>query len=355
METKNNFDQASTLAQYTDMTFWFIFLISAICLVGITIFMLFCCVRYSRKNNPKATPIHGNLLLEVMWTVIPTILVMIMFWMSWNGYKYSREVPEGAYVIDVIASQWQWEFKYPRKDGNGYFSYSSAIKPAMEKDESSYNTLVEPKSDVVFKKWIPVMVVPVNTDIKLNLYAKQKDVIHSFAVNAFRIKGDCTPKPEWQKPNYSWFNAKEEGLYDVNCTEFCGEGHSQMNSYIKVVSKAEFDKWLDEMSGYYQRMEQSNPGFIIYERDCKSCHSTEAGKSQTAPSFSGILKRSRGVKTSKGKVIADQKADLDYIKESILKPDEKVVDGYSPLMGNKFANFTDEQIQQIYDYLQTIK
>ena len=349
METKNNFDVASTLAQYTDKSFWFIFIVSAVCLVGITIFMLYCCVRYSRKNNPKATQIHGSLLLETLWTVIPTILVMVMFWMTWEGYKISREVPAGAYEIDVTASQWMWAFKYPRKDGKGTFEFSSKSLPTNEKLETILN---EPKSDIVFKKWVPMMVVPINTPIKLNLYSK--DVIHSFSAPAFRVKTDCMPKPKWQKANFLWFQAIEEGIYDVNCTEFCGKDHSQMNSFIKVVSQKEFDTWLEEMSGYYQRMQASNPGYMIWTNNCSSCHSID-GTTAMAPSFKGLLSRTRNVTTKAGKSESNIKADLVYIKESITQPKAKVVVGFNPLMPDTFVNYTDEQIQQIYEFLETLK
>ena len=352
MEKINNFDIASTLAQHTDNSFWFIFAVSLVCLVGITVFMLYCCVRYNHKNNPKATQIHGSLLLEVMWTVIPTIIVMFMFAITWEGYKISREVPAGAYEIDVTASQWMWAYKYKRADGKGTFEYTSNSRPAEEKGEGNFRVLNEPKSDVLFKKWIPMLVVPINKPIKLNLYSK--DVIHSFSATAFRVKMDCMPKPSWQKPNYLWFEAIKEGIYDVNCTEFCGKDHSQMNSYIKVVSQKEFDKWLEEMSGYYQRLEASNPGFVIWQNNCSGCHTTD-GNSLTAPTFKGLLSRNRNVTTSAGKSIPNVKADLEYIKESIRKPKAKIVEGFQPIMSDIFGGYTDEQIQQIYDYLETIK
>lgn len=355
METKNNFNVASTLAQYTDNTFWFIFIISAICLVGITVFMLYCCVRYSRKNNPRATQIHGSLLLETMWTVIPTILVLIMFWMSWEGYKFSREVPEGAYEIKVTASQWAWKFEYPKKDGKGPLKYVSKSRPALEGTEKAFEVLKEPKSDKVFKKWINSMVVPINTPIKLNLYSK--DVIHSFSAPAFRVKNDCMPKPDWQKPNYLWFQATELGLYDVNCTEFCGVEHSQMNTYIKVVTQKEFDLWLDDMTAYSQRVEESMPGFVLYRDNCASCHMNEdGGPKGQGPSFKGILTRKRDVITDKGVTKAGQVADLEYITEAIRDPKATTVVGYPVgLMPGLFAGFTDEQIKQIYEYLETIK
>lgn len=351
--TKSNFELASTLAEHTDQSFWFIFAVSAICLLGITVFMLYCCVKYNHKNNPKATQIHGNLLLEIVWTVIPTILVMVMFYMTWEGYKISREVPEGAYEIDVTASQWKWNYAYKRTDGSGVFYVNSNSRPAEEFKENSRNVekLYEPKSDVLFKEWVPKLVVPINTPVKLNLYST--DVIHSFSAPAFRVKNDCMPKPKWQKPNYLWFEATKEGVYDVNCTEFCGIDHSQMNSYIEVVSQEQFKVWLEEMTAYSKRVEEKNPGFMIWKNECSSCHTNDGAKG-IGPTFKEILVRTRNLSIN-GKVVPNVKADLKYISESILKPKASIVEGYAPQMPESFGGFSEEKIKQIYEYMETLK
>lgn len=355
IETVSNFAIGSTLAQQTDATFWFIFFVSLVLLVGITVFMLYCCVRYNRKNNPKATQIHGSLLLEVLWTVIPTILVLFMFWMSWEGYAYSREVPEGAYEINVYAKQWQWSYEYPQKEGFKRLRFSSFAKPALEQTGGNEEILNEPKSDILFKKWTPAMVVPVNTPIKLNLIGIQKDVIHSFSVPAFRIKGDCTPKPNNSTPNYTWFNATKVGLYDVFCTEFCGTGHSQMNSYIKVVTKEEFDIWYDDMTKYYDRVEQAMPGTAIFKDNCAGCHSTDGTKAM-GPTLKDFSSHTRDAVDEKGRTVTGIKGDLSYFSESIRKPKALTVIGFGKgLMPSTFADYTDEQIQHIYEYLESIK
>lgn len=353
IETVNNFAIGSTLAQQTNNTFWFIFFVSLVLLIGITVFMLYCCVRYNRKNNPKATQIHGSLLLEVLWTVIPTILVLFMFWMSWEGYSYSREVPEGAYEIEVHAKQWLWEYKYPKQEGKVRLIYQSFSRPALETTGGNEEILKEPKSETVFKVWTPALVVPVNTPIKLNLYSD--NVIHSFSVPAFRVKGDCTPKPLNSKPNYLWFSAKEVGLYDVNCTEFCGTKHSQMNSYIKVVSKEEFEIWLNEMTAYKEREELAMPGSSIYKSNCSPCHTTD-GSASIGPSFKGIFTKTRDAMDEKGKTITGINADMKYFAESIRSPKALTVIGFGKgVMPSSYSKFTDEQIKHLHEYLESIK
>lgn len=349
----NNRDFGSTLAPLTDGSFWMITAVSAFFFIGIVSFMLFCVFKFNHRKNPKASPIHGNVLLEVMWTVVPTIIVILMFFQSYTNYRYSKDVPADAFEIDVTAAQWVWNISYPAKDGREAFAYTSKSRPALEGMEQNSETLLEPKSTTVFKKWVPAIIVPVNTNIKLNLGTK--DVIHSFYCPGFRIKADCMPKPPNGKKNYVWFNAVKEGQYDVYCTEFCGIEHSQMNTYIRVVSQKEFDAFLTDMAAYNKRVEESMPGFVIYKNNCAQCH-TKDGDKGIGPSFKGVLTRTRAVVTDKGENLSNVKADLEYIAESIRNPKAKTVSGYQVgMMPNTFAGYTDEQVKLLYEYFETLK
>ena len=138
------FDGVSNFANSVDGTFLFTLIVSIFFLLLITITMLYFVYKYNRKRNPKAVNVHSNTALEVTWTVIPTILVLIMFWFGWVSYLEESDIPENAMPVDVTAQMWKWSFKYE----NGKLSDS--------------------------------LYVPVNTPIKLNLHSS--DVNHAFFV-----------------------------------------------------------------------------------------------------------------------------------------------------------------------------
>jgi len=196
------FDDISNFANSVDGTFLFTLIVSVFFLVLITFLMIFFVIKYSRKRNPKGINIHGNMGLEIAWTLIPTILVLIMFWFGWQGYKEMVNVPENAMPINVTAQMWKWSFQY--EDGK--------------------------KTDTLY--------VPVNTPIKLVLHSN--DVNHSFFIPAFRLKKDVFPNKE----RVAWFIAKETGEYDIACAEYCGLSHSYMYSKIIVMPNEEFKNWM---------------------------------------------------------------------------------------------------------------
>lgn len=200
------FDDVSNFVNSVDGTFLFTLIVSVFFLVLITVLMIFFVIKYSRKRNPKATNIHGNTWLEVAWTGIPTILVLIMFWYGWQGYLEMANVPEHAMPVKVTAQMWKWSFQY--EDG----------------------------------KTTDSLYVPVNKPIKLIL--QSNDVNHSFFIPAFRLKKDVFPNRE----RIAWFIAKETGEYDIACTEYCGLNHSYMYSKIFVLPEQEFKNWMYGMS-----------------------------------------------------------------------------------------------------------
>lgn len=192
---------ASNFIKEVDGVFLFILGISVFLLILITFLMIYFVIKYNRSKNPRPRNIKGKTSLEIIWTVIPTILVVGMFYYGWYGYKKMTAAPKDSFEIDVIAKMWQWEFNYP----NGL------------------------KTDT--------LVVPINKPIKLNL--KSIDVNHSFFIPAFRIKKDAIPN----KDNYLWFIAEETGVYDIACAEYCGLRHSYMYSKLYAIHQNEFDEW----------------------------------------------------------------------------------------------------------------
>jgi cytochrome c oxidase subunit 2 len=195
--------QASNLVHAVDQTFFFIVGVSVFFLVLITGCMIYFVIRYSRKRNPKATNIHGNIPLEITWTVIPTILALVMFWFGWTDYKLESTPPADAYNIDVTGQMWHWTFKYP----NG-----------VEMDS---------------------LFLPLDKDIKVNI--RSKDVNHSFFVPAFRVKKDAIPG----RTNTAWFRTEKEGVYNLFCAEYCGMKHSYMITKVVVIPVNDFNALLN--------------------------------------------------------------------------------------------------------------
>jgi cytochrome c oxidase subunit II len=191
--------------QGVDRTFWYILGISAVLLIGITVVMIGFAITYRRSKNPVAADIRGNTILEITWTLIPTLIALSMFYFGWKSYIGLRSVPKGAMEIQVTGQMYYWSFVYD----NG-----------KESDDE--------------------LVVPLGRAIKLNVIST--DVIHSFYLPAFRIKVDAVKG----MPTYAWFMADELGEYDILCTEYCGIGHSSMVAKLRIVPQADFQKWLEQ-------------------------------------------------------------------------------------------------------------
>ncbi|CAG1770551.1 cytochrome c oxidase subunit II [uncultured bacterium] len=187
-----------------DGAFFFIVAISAVLLIGITAVMIYFVVKYNRKRNPVAVNIPGNMKLEILWTVIPIILVMGMFWYGYVGYAEISNPPDGAMKVTVVGQMWKWTFKYE----NGL------------------------ETDTLF--------VPVNTPVVLDL--KSTDVNHSFYIPTFRFKRDVLPN----KDNSIWFSSEQTGSFDIACAEYCGLNHWAMYTKVNVLPQTEYDAWLAE-------------------------------------------------------------------------------------------------------------
>jgi len=194
-----------TPVQGVDQAFWYILGVSIFLLFSITVVMVYFAVRYRRSKNPVASDIRDNYLLEIIWTIVPTIIALSMFYIGWTSYIGLRDVPENALEIDVAGQMYSWLFIY-------------------ENDKETENELV----------------VPLGEAIKLNVTSL--DVVHSLYIPAFRIKIDAVKGMD----TYVWFYADKIGEYDIQCTEYCGVGHSSMLAKLRIVPKAEYRKWLEE-------------------------------------------------------------------------------------------------------------
>ena len=301
------FSGASNLADGVDKALAFIFITAFIFILGITIFMVWMLFKYNRKKNREAMQFTGSVTLEIIWTAVPLVLVLLMFYYGWAGFAPMREVPEDAMEITAIGRMWEWEFDY----GEGKLS--------------------------------PELVIPLNRAVKLNLFSE--DVNHSLFIPAFRVKEDVVPGYD----NYLWFIPTTLGEYEILCTEYCGLLHSGMVSKAIVIEEAEFNEWLAGVEDI--RLRPEHPGLVVMRNNaCLACHSLD-GTNLVGPSFQGLWGSKKRVITDEGEM--EITVDAQYIRESIYTPDAQVVKGFSKgLMQSYREMVSEEEMLQIIEYFE---
>lgn len=302
------FSEASNFVKGVDTSLAVIMGISLFFLIGITAVMIYFVFRYNKKRHPVASNIEGDHRLEIIWTVIPTILVVIMFYYGWAGFKPMRQVPDDAMVIKAHAQMWAWSFEY-------------------ENGKRSQN-----------------LIVPLNKAVKLDLISH--DVIHSLYVPAFRIKEDVVPG----KNNYMWFRAQKIGEYDIFCAEYCGQRHSYMLSMLIVKDEKDYNDWYAKELGVVT----DHPGLATLKQNaCISCHSTD-GTIVVGPSFRGLWERKEVV--IRDGVEVEITVDRNYMRKSLNDPNADIVKGFNKgLMISYEKTVSDEQLDQIIEYIKTLK
>jgi cytochrome c oxidase subunit 2 len=277
----------SPYARDHDAAFLFLVLLSAfffLLIAGLTAWFVW---KYRRRRVGERTPrITEHLGLEIAWTVIPLAIVMGLFFWGFRDYMQAFIAPSDALEIQVTAKKWIWQFEYP-----------GGIRALNE------------------------LHVPLGRPVKLIM--SSEDVIHSFFVPSFRIKQDVLPN----RYTEIWFEPTQAGTHQVFCTEYCGKGHSDMLARIIVEDEAKYKDWLETGGDEGKSMPLKDFGALLYEsRGCSTCHSLDGLRGQ-GPSFKGLFAHPVELATGKNVV-----ADENYIRESILDPQAKVVKGYEPIM-----------------------
>ncbi len=309
-----------------DDTFFFILGISLTLLALNTGVMLYFVFRYSKKRHPQAEEVKENMSLEIIWTVIPTILVLAMFYVGWKGFVYMRTAPPDAMPIKVIARQWSWTFDYD----NG----------------KETNTLK----------------VPIRKPIKLLITSA--DVLHSLFIPAYHIKEDAVPGME----THLWFLPDQLGSYDLFCAEYCGVGHSAMITKVEVMTQKDFDDWY---SGKQEKAEAGetksavnaatkktgipvpDEGARLFQvKGCVACHTTD-GTPKIGPSFKGVFgKQETVIRSGQERQIT---VDEAFIKQTLLHPEIDRVKGFPPIMPSQQGQLTDKEINEIIAYIKSLK
>ena len=305
-------DQASTAAPQSDVVFYFIYWISVFFFVLIVALMVYFAIRYRRRTpgqRATGTATH-NTALELTWSIIPLILVLIMFYMGFRGFMDMVNPPGNAMEVYVNARKWSWSFTYP----NGHVDNE--------------------------------LHVPVDQPVRLIL--NSVDVIHSFYVPAFRLKKDAVPG----RYNTAWFESPKPGEYIALCAEFCGTSHSDMWARVIVHEPGLFEQWMDEASDPFKGGTRSfaEVGEMMYiKHACNTCHTID-GSRHTGPSFKNLFGLEHEMANGERLV-----TDENYIRESILNPQARIVKGYDPVMPTYKGQIKEEEIKALIEYIKTLK
>lgn len=283
-------------------------------LCGVTIFftlliggvIVFFVIRYRRRNPFEIPrPIEGSHTLETLWSVIPLLIAMSFF--VWGASLYYRQYrpPKNAIEVYVIGKQWMWKFQH-----------------------------------TTGQREINELHVPVGR--KVRLIMATEDVIHDVFIPAFRIKTDVVPG----RYTTEWFEATKPGRYHFFCAEYCGMNHSGMGGFVVVMEPTEFENWL---SGNANQMSPAAAGQQMFESlGCASCHGANA-EGGRGPALLGVY-GSNVVLNNAPPV----KADEAYIRESILNPQAKIVNGFGPIMPSFQGQVSEDQLLQIIAYIKSL-
>jgi cytochrome c oxidase subunit 2 len=301
--------QASSSSKIVDDLFNILMGVSIFFFALIIILMTIFVILFRRREGvaPSPSPSH-NTKLELFWMVVPLLIVGFIFYHGVIGFMDLRVAPRYAYEIRVVGRQWIWIFEYP----NGH------------KDEQLH--------------------VPVDQPVRLVM--RSDDVVHGFYVPDFRVQMDVVPG----RYTTVWFHAKEPGEHGLYCAQYCGTNHSDMVSKVIVHPPGEFEKWLAEAGNQFKNLPPAEAGQQLYtRRGCGQCHSVD-GTAGTGPSFKGIFGHPAFFEGG-----GSAPVDENYIRQSIVEPEARVVQGYKPVMPTYKGILSDEEITYLIEYIKTLK
>ncbi len=300
--------EATKMAGEVDNLYSFLLwssLVSCVILIG---GMIFFAMKYKRRTDNDKTPyISHNTFLEFLWSFIPLVFFLGFFAWGWYVYHQMRQMPENATEVHVFGRQWSWEFVYKSGKSSGNEFY-----------------------------------VPVNTPVKLIMTSR--DVIHSFYIPSMRIKQDVVPG----RYTTLAFNSDKLGDFQIFCAEYCGTTHSGMLAKMHVVSQADYEKWIQENE---EGLTLAQKGQKLYnDKGCVACHSVD-GTPKVGPSWKGIFGQ-KAHETTEGPVAVDE----NYIRESILNPNAKIVKGFPQgVMPTFQGQLSEDQVNALVEFIKSLK
>jgi cytochrome c oxidase subunit 2 len=327
-------ERASVVADRFEPLFWYIVFWTALGTLIVAAGLVWCCVAYRRTPGQKiATPrILGSHKLELFWTATPLLIFLTFF--VWGMWVYNSAVhpPDSAPEVKVIGKQWMWKIQYPQGQRVIVGGNSSMMTEDEIRDAGAF-------------------VLPVDQPVKVTFISE--DVIHDFGIPAFRQKIDVVPG----RYVSTWYQPNKIGEYHLFCDQYCGNLHSRMVGKVKVVPQDEFDAFLREKSDGSLAWEGQQ---IFRKLQCNSCHvpNAQAGTKThpRAPNLEGLWGRDVPLKGG-GSIVADEQ----YIRESIVNPRAKVVDGWEPIMPGNYMpgegrdQMSEEDMTKVIAYIRSLK
>jgi len=298
-------EQASTFAPDVDHLLYFLLAVAAFFTLAIFCSIFYLSIHYRRRSeNELPRAIHGGAALEILWSVIPFGLTMVMF--TWGASIYFNESrpPDNALDIYVVGKQWMWKLEH-----------------------------------LGGQREINELHIPVGRAVRLTMTSE--DAIHSFFVPAFRTKQDAVPG----RYTTTWFTPTKVGKYHLFCAEYCGTNHSRMGGWVYVLAPRDYEAWLSGGASFGSLAENGQK--LFDELACGNCHKPDG--SGRCPSLTGLFGKT--VQLAGGGTV---KADEGYIRESILQPQAKIVAGYGPIMPTFQGLVTEEGVLQLIEYIKSL-
>jgi cytochrome c oxidase subunit 2 len=296
--------QASTFAGDVDALYFFVIAVSAFFALVVAVAVIALGVRYRRRHEGEVgAQIEGNLTLELLWSVIPTIIVMVMFGWGASVYYDLRRDPGEALQVYAVGKQWMWKFQH--------------LEGQREINE---------------------LHVPVGRVVKITLTSE--DVLHSLYFPAFRTKMDAIPG----RYTTLWFEASRAGTYHIFCAEYCGTHHSGMIGQVVVLEPAAYQTWL---AGGGEGSLAQRGAALFQQLMCNTCH-LDSGQGR-GPSLKDVFGKPVELQDGSSTMV-----DEAYLRESILNSQAKVVRGFQPLMPTFQGLISEEGLAALIEHVKSL-
>jgi cytochrome c oxidase subunit 2 len=282
----------------------------------VMVFMLYSLFVFRRKAGDEGDGDHfeGNTKLEIAWTVLPLIIVLIFGVIGAVTLQDVTAAQEDEMTVNVTAFSFGWQFDYP---------------------------------DLGVEK-ATTLNLPVGQPVLFKLKSLDQDVIHDFYVAEFRVKQDLVPGV----PTQLRVTPNVEGSYQVRCNELCGTGHTNMLAVVNVVNQSEFDAWVAEQKAAFSPERLAELGQELHtSQGCIACHNVSGDPGGVGPTWKGLFGSTREFTDGTSQV-----ADEEYLRNSILNSQSEIVAGYPPVMPANYADvLSDQQLDAIIEYIKTLE
>lgn len=309
-----------------DATLLITLLITGVFFIAVTLFMAVAVMRFRHRKGHRAAYQPENKRLEWWLMGVTTLGIVGMLAPGLVVYDDFVRVPQEAYELEVVGQQWQWAFRFPGEDGKlgrSDIGFVDSVNPlGVDRNDPAGQDDVLVKSNEVR--------LPLGRPVKVLL--RSKDVLHNFYIPQIRSKMDMVPG----MVSYFWFTPTTVGKFEILCAEFCGVGHYNMRGHMIVEEQEAFERWLSEQPTFAQSLataaKPSRDSLVEKGRQlaeqhgCLACHSLD-GSASLGPGWQGLYGRTEQLADG-----SSVQVDEAYLKESILDPKAKLVQGYPPVM-----------------------